>query len=293
MSYRVVAADPLSTQRQQLWDLSYRITGSAIDAEGIARECSGNRGVRSAAVLAVDALKRRRLPNYLGRWLPSPVETGSAASQGCRPVGGCGPRYDLVESGTMAFLRALEELDPRERAVFVMVDACGLLVHEVAAALELTSVMVRSVLQSARRKMLGYDAAHEPPTATVQEQVGDVLRALVSPLQNFDTAAVEKVVAPDAQALFDSGGEFVAPAGTVAGAAAVAKLLTRFAEGAGPVSYSFRMLNGLPAALGQAKARPRWASHFVIRVEPRERLVREVQVIMATAKLAAVRFDTL
>jgi RNA polymerase sigma-70 factor (ECF subfamily) len=292
MRNRVVTAEALSTQRQHLWDLSYRITGSASRAEGIVRECEGTLGERTAVKLAIDALKRRKVPNYIGSWLPSLVETGNAASANHRPARAQGPRYDSVESGTLAFLRALEELDPRERAVFVMVDACGVSVHEVAATLSVTSVVVRGALQNARRKMLPYDVSHVPPTPAIQEQVRDTLREFISRLQKGETVAMEKMLTPDAHLLFDSGGAFVAPAAIVVGATG-ARLLNRFSEGTGPIRFSFMMLNGLPAALGKAKARPRWASRFVICIELRGHLIREIDVVMATDKLAAIRFDTL
>jgi len=294
MRNQVVTADALSFRRRHLWDLGYRITGSVHDADEIVRECADSHDDRMAVTLAIDALKRRKVPNYIGRWLPSLVETGAAASSGPRAGDGRrGPRYDAIESGTFAFLRALEDLDPRERAVFVMVETSGTPIHDVASMLAVTSVVVRGALQNARRKMAKYEATHEPPTVTVQNRVGEALRELIVHLQRSDTAGIEKMLAPDAQALFDSGGEFVAPAGTVAGAGAVARLLTRFADGTGPAGYSFKSLNALPSALGAAKVRPRWASRFVVRIELHDRLVKEVHVVMATAKLAAVRFDTL
>ena len=72
---------------------------------------------------------------------------------------------------------------------------------------------------------------------------------------------------------------------------AIAKLLTKFAEGTGAISLTYRMLNGMPAGVAQAPGRPRWARRFVVRVELREDLVSELQLTMATAKLTAVRFD--
>jgi len=59
------------------------------------------------------------------------------------------------------------------------------------------------------------------------------------------------------------------------------------------VNFSFRMLNGLPAALGHAKGRPRWANRFVIAIEVSGGLVARVYAVLATPKLAAIRFDPL
>ncbi len=308
MQYRVVAADVFSTQRQQLWDLCYRVTGSVADADTLLRECCTRalehpridreadwrpHLLRSASTLAVEALRQRKQRRYVGCWLPSPIETWSAVSPGQRPEAGDGARYDMIESGSMAFLRALEGLDPRERVVFVMCDAFGFSVPDAAATLEFTSATARSALQSARRKMRPYDSAHTPPTAGIQSQVASVLRDCLSHLQSRDAPRLEKTLALDAQAVFDSGGEFVAPPGSVFGAGTIAKLLTKFADGTGPISFAFRMLNGLPAALGQSRGRARWARRFVLRIETREGLISEVQAIMATSKLTAVRFDPL
>jgi hypothetical protein len=139
--------------------------------------------------------------------------------------------------------------------------------------------------------MQPYDSTHAPPTSDVQAAVAGVLSDCLSHLQRFETSRLEKMLSIDAQAVFDSGGEFVAPPGIVYGAGTIAKMLTKFANGTGPVKFAFQMLNGLPAALGQSKGRPRWARRFVVRIEVRERLISEVQVIMATSKLTAVRFD--
>jgi hypothetical protein len=172
-----------------------------------------------------------------------------------------------------------------------MCDAFGVHVQEVASTLDLTSVTVRTVLQNARRKMEGYDGAYQAPTREAQAQVAGLLRDCLAHVQGFDAPRLEKIMADDAQARFDSGGEFVAPSGTVVGSSTVAKLLTKFANGTGPISFAFRMLNGLPAALGHSKGRPRWAKRFVLLIDTREGLISEIHIVLATAKLTAIRFE--
>jgi RNA polymerase sigma-70 factor (ECF subfamily) len=307
MQYRIVAADAFSTQRQFLWDLCYRVTGTVADADAVLRECFAKAVerplverdadwrphlLRSAASLAMEALRQRKRRQYVGSWLPAPIDTGHAASPGPRGHAANGARYDLVESGSMAFLKALEELEPRERVIFVLSDALGFDIQDAAAVLRFTSMTSRTLLQNARRRMQRYESTVAEPTIETQTEVGAILRECVTDLQSYDAAKLEKILDLDAQAMFDSAGEFVAPPGTVFGSATIAKLLTRFAGGIGAASFAFRMLNGLPAALALAKGRPRWARRFVLRVEARDGLISEVHVIMATAKLAAVRFDS-
>ena len=317
MLYSVVAADAFSAQRQFLWDLCYRATGTSTDADRLLRDCFAGAverplaqrrpsiGVyvdraadwkplltRSAAILAMEALRHRKHRNYIGCWLPSPVETGAGASRAPRSSTRLrGPRYDAVESASMAFLVALEALDPRERLTFLMCDAFGAEPRDAAATLELRSAAARSTLQQARRKMAAYDSTHVAPTADVQARTADVLRHCLSWLQGHDAGHLEKMLAPDARLCFDAAGEFVAPHAPISGPARIARVLVNFAEGIQPIHFGFRMLNGMPAALGTSLGRPRWARSFVFRIEMRGDRVAEVQAIMASAKLTAVRFD--
>jgi RNA polymerase sigma-70 factor (ECF subfamily) len=302
-----VAADAFSTQRQFLWDLCYRATGSAADADVLLRDCFARAMehpladreadwrphlTRAAAILSMDTLRHRKRRNYVGCWLPSPVETGSSASRGPRPsTWSHGPRYDAVESGSMAFLIAIEALEPRERLMLLMCDAFGVELHDAAATFGLTSATAKSALRHARQTMQTYDSTHVAPTADVQAHTADVLRHYLSCLQNHDAVRLEKMLVPDARLCFDGAGEFVAPLAPVSGPARIARLLRKFAEGSEPMRFAFRMLNGLPAALGASPGRPRWARHFVFRIETRGDLVSEVQAIMASTKLIAVQFD--
>jgi DNA-directed RNA polymerase specialized sigma24 family protein len=306
MLYYDVAADTLSRYRRFLWDFAYRATGTIADADTVLRECYLRAAPQSfvnhesdarqfltsgAARIALETLRQRKRRQYVGCWLPAPVETGNGASPGPRPNAMAVPRYDSVESGSMAFLLALETLEARERILFTMCDALGFAVQDAAAALEITSVPAKTVLQSARGKMQQYDSAHVPPTTDIQAGVAAVLHEFLSHLQGYNLPALEKTLASDARALFDSGGEFVAPAGSVFGCETVARLLARFTERSGPVNFSFRMLNGLPAALGHAKGKPRWASRFVLAIEVSDGLVTRVHAVLATPKLTAIRFD--
>ena len=308
MLYYDVVADTLSRYRRFLWDFAYRATGTIADADSVLRECypravhppvanhqsDAQRFLASgAARIALETVRQRKRRQYVGCWLPAPVETGNAASPGPRPDSTAGPRYDLVESGSTSFLLALETLEARERILLILCDAFGFKVQDAAATLELTAATGKTALQSARRKMQQYDVAHVPPTTAIQASVGVVLHEFLSHLQEYNLPALEKTLASDARAFFDSGGEFVAPAGSVFGCETVARLLARFTERSGPVNFSFRMVNGLPAALGHAKARPRWASRFVLAIEVSGSLVARVHAVLATPKLTAIRFDPL
>src|SRR5262247_2616581 len=131
MLYYDVAADSLSRYRRFMWDFAYRATGTIADADIVLRQCYPRAArqpfldhesdarqflTSGAATIALETLRQRKRRQYVGCWLPAPIETGDAASTGGpRPDATASPRYDGAESGSLAFLLALETLEARER----------------------------------------------------------------------------------------------------------------------------------------------------------------------------------
>ena len=307
----VDAAREFETHRRFLWGLAYRLTGSAADADDVVQETfvkalespPADRGhgwkpwlSRVASNLSIDALRRRRRRDYIGPWLPSAIETDGEASLPGHEIAWQGEstehRYDMLESVSMAFLLALERLTPRQRAVLILRDVFDYTVQETAAALSMTAANVKVSLHRARQAMDGYDRSRALPTRDLQARVAARLQEFVTHLQNQDVAAVESMLAADARALADGGGEFRAALNPVVGRDKVARLMLGLIQkGGAGLQAAIRQINGLPAFVVTAPPRDGFAPRFVFRVDlDADGRIAELHTIAATAKLTALAF---
>ena len=307
MAVHEAAAREFQAQRHFLWGFCYRMTGSVTDADAVVQETfvralerppadlsGGWRAclARQAASRSIDALRMRQHRAYTGPWLPALLETGSAATPPPSPSD-CPNSYDEVESLTVPFLLALEALTPRQRAVLILQAVFRHNVADTAGALDLTFPTVKSTLQKARQLMADYGQARVPPTRDAQGRVASILQEFLDRLQQFDTSGLESMLARDVRAVSDSGGEFVAPSTVVERRDRVVRLLMKLVDRRGlPRRYAFRMLNAFPAVVAEAAAPAAWAERYVFRIDiTSDGQIREVHTVLATAKLAAVRFD--
>jgi RNA polymerase sigma-70 factor (ECF subfamily) len=310
---RATAAREFQAHRQFLWGLCYRMTGSAADADDLVQETfvraierpptrvvDGWRAwlARVATNLAIDALRRRKRREYIGPWLPAPIDTADEASppghEVASPEVSTEHRYDLLESVSTAFLLALEYLTPRQRAVLILRDVFDYSVQETAKALDLTQANVKVTHHRAREAMKQYDESRLRPTREHQARTAERLREFLQCLENQDVAGVEAMLARDARALADGAGEFFASRQPIVGRKQVARLLLGLAaKQPRPERLAFRMLNGMPAVVVEAPVRHGFAPRFVLQVQVgRDGSIEAVHTILASRKLVAVPFDS-
>jgi RNA polymerase sigma-70 factor (ECF subfamily) len=249
---------------------------------------------RVATNLGIDALRRRRRRDYVGPWLPSPVDTADAEWLEALPSESPDPeaRYGLTESVTFAFLLALEVLGPRQRAVLILRDVLGYSARETAELIGASEGNVRVLHTRARAALADYDAHRCIPTSELQARHRDALDQFLGCLLTQDARGLEALLAESIHAVTDAAGEFTALATPMAGRARVARFyLAAALQRRGPGTHiEVRLVNGLPAAL-ITLAQP------VRRQAPRTLLqcaldddgqIRVVHTVLAPRKLAAL-----
>ncbi|TNE91078.1 MAG: sigma-70 family RNA polymerase sigma factor [Deltaproteobacteria bacterium] len=278
-----------------LWGLSYRMLGTAADADEALQESfvkalrsppASDRPLRPWLVRVVlntsrDKLRRRRRAPYVGPWLPSPVdELGS----GGLPVPAVDPELpgERLETVSYALLVALERLTPGQRAVWLLREVMGLSTAEAAEILAIGDGSVKVSLHRARKAL---SDAMEP-----QSELGPGLAAvgaLAACILQGDVEGVVALLDADAVALSDGGGVYHAATRPVRGPERVARLLIGLARKTPGGHYEAAVIGGCPAVVLRSGDRPsRFATLAVTMFGVRHGRVHRVWTVLAPHKLA-------
>jgi RNA polymerase sigma-70 factor (ECF subfamily) len=290
-----------------LWGLSYRITGSAADADDVVQETfvraaqhapdhlEDPRGwlMRVAVNAARDVLRRRKRQPYIGPWLPTPIETGGDDDAAFEPAADertVESRYGLRESASLAFLDALEALTPTQRAVLLLRDVFDYSAGEVASVLNVCAGNVRIVHHRARRAMEHYDRRRSIPGGAARTSTTRALTKFLTLLGDADVRGIERMLAADAKVVTDGGGEFTALLHPVFGADAVARFFVRLSASRARVRVAIRSINEVPAALLEfGSPQGRRPPRVVLSVElDRGGRIAVIRVVASTKKLSAL-----
>ncbi len=289
--------ESFEAHRRLLWSLSYRMTGCAADAEDVVQETYLRALERPpkddtaplkpwlvavAVNLAKDLLRRRRTRAYPGIWLPGPAALEPEALAVEPPQTG----FDLLESGSYAFLVALEKLTPQQRAVFLLREVFDHSVEETAAALRLSEANVKVILHRARKALV----RPTYPSKAQRELTQRALMAFQEALATQDLAALEALFAPEVRACGDGGGVYASGKAPIVGAAAVARFFLGLTKAGASPTFELRLLNGLPAQVGvweplSPQMAPRWTLHLEVDAAGR---ILWLRAVTAPRKLTAL-----
>src|SRR5216110_1567693 len=151
---RMNRMESFETYRPYLFSIAYRMLGSAMDAEDMVQETylryqtTPPETIHSLKAflttiltrLCMDQLQlaRRKREQYVGPWLPEPILTTEAAETGDPEK-----QVEMEESISLAFLVLLEQLQPFERAVFLLREVFGYEFAEIATILDKSEAACR------------------------------------------------------------------------------------------------------------------------------------------------------
>src|SRR5690348_13415578 len=196
--------ESFESYRSYLFAIAYRMLGSAMDAEDMVQETYLRyQGTPPETIhppkaflttiitrLCMDQLQlaRRKRELYVGPWLPEPVLT-SIPAETIDPQ----ERVDTEESISLAFLLLLEQLQPFERAVFLLREVFEYEFAEIAMMLGKSEAACRRSFSRAKLHL----ASHRPRFPASPETHRQLLTAYFQAVQNGEMTALKDQLAEE------------------------------------------------------------------------------------------------
>jgi RNA polymerase sigma-70 factor (ECF subfamily) len=289
--------ETFESYRSYLFGVAYRMLGSAMDAEDMVQETYLRYQTASPGEitslqaylttilirLCIDQLHlaRRQREQYLGPWLPEPIITADAPE-----LANVEERVDKEESISLAFLVLLEQLQPAERAVFLLREVFDYEYPEIAAFLGKSEAACRQWFSRAK-KHLGDHRPRFPASPDTQKQL---LASFLHAVQTGEMIPLMNLLAEDVTFWGDGGGKVRGAATrTITGRMAVAAFFletqavfqSTLPEGS---HAELAEVNGQLALVTRAGGR----AYAVLTIEVENDKIRAIRIIANPEKLAHV-----
>src|SRR5213082_935353 len=206
--------ESFETYRTYLFAIAYRMLGSAMDAEDMVQETylrysttppetiTSLKAFLTTIIsrLCMDQLHlaRRKREQYLGPWLPEPIITVEAPE-----LAQVEERVDTYESISLAFLLLLEQLQPIERAVFLLREVFEYDYAEIASFLGKSEVACRQWFSRAK-KHLGDHRPRFQASPDIQKQM---LSGFLQAIQTGEMTPLMNMLVEDVTMWTDGGGK--------------------------------------------------------------------------------------
>jgi RNA polymerase sigma-70 factor (ECF subfamily) len=288
------SVESFETYRPYLFAVAYRLLGSAMDAEDLVQETylrfqaaepSSIRSLKAYLTtilvrLGMDQLQlaRRTREVHVGPWLPEPILTEELEDPG-HPE----KRVELEESISLAFLVLLEQLQPFERAVFLLHEVFEYPFAEIAAMLGKSEVASRSSFNRAKHHL----QAHRPRFTPAQEMHEHLLASFLVAVQGGDMTSLTKLLAEEVTLWTDGGGKTrTAALRPIYGREAVIRISLKTKRfWPKTLRFEIRQVNGEAALVGRADNAEAW---IVLAVEAEHGQIQAIRIIADPDKLTRI-----
>ncbi|GLV55396.1 DNA-directed RNA polymerase sigma-70 factor [Dictyobacter sp. S3.2.2.5] len=283
--------ETFETYRSYLFAIAYRMLGSAMDAEDIVQETYLRYQTAEPATihslkaylttiitrLCMDQLQlaRRKREQYVGPWLPEPILTEEMPDTADPEK-----RVETEESISLAFLVLLEQLQPFERAVFLLREVFDYEFAEIAAILEKSEAACRRSFSRARHHLVEQRPRFKPAPEVHRQLLVNFLTAV----RSGEMSTLTELLSENVVLWADGGGKNKQAAlRPIHGRDAVARFTLgtkRFwPEG---VAVELEEINGQAALLIRANGQP----FSVLTMDVEQERIQTIRIIANPEKLA-------
>jgi len=206
--------ESFESYRTYLFSIAYRMLGSVMDAEDMVQEtylryqATPPETIHSLKAylttiltrLCMDQLQlaRRKRELYVGPWLPEPILTTEEIETGDPEK-----RVDIQESISLAFLVLLEQLQPFERAVFLLREVFGYEFAEIATMLAKSEAACRRSFSRAKLHL----REHHPRFPASPETHEQLLNGYFKAVQTGEINTLMNLLSEDVTLWADGGGK--------------------------------------------------------------------------------------
>lgn len=214
--------------RPRLQGIAYRMLGSVAEAEDVVQDAwlrwheAAQDSIDNAEAwlvtittrIAIDRLRAAKVQreHYVGYWLPEPVLTDGPSTPE--------QTQELSDDVSVAFLFMLERLAPEARAAFLLREVFDADYGEVAQAIGKSEAACRQIVHRAKTQL-----RDERPRFTVSRDTHhQLLRGFAEALSRGDFAAMNGMLAENAELIGDGGGIVPSFGKTLVGARRIAQL---------------------------------------------------------------------
>jgi RNA polymerase sigma-70 factor (ECF subfamily) len=289
--------ESFETYRSYLFSIAYRMLGGVMDAEDMVQEtflryqAASSDDIRSLKAflttiitrLCIDQLQLayRQRETYLGPWLPEPIMTGGAK--------GANVEEDTVmkESLSVAYLVLLEQLQPAERAVFLLREVFDYDYADIARFVGKKEAACRQLFSRAKKRL----AASESERVATPAEQQRLMASFVEAVREGDPAGLMSLLSADVMLVADGGGK-VAGASThpVIGREDVAQFSVGATRRFLPATYESELaeVNHQPAIIGWSGER----AVVVMTIEVDKGQVKMVRFMANPDKLSHLRRES-
>ena len=280
------AVGTFTESRPRLFGIAYRMLGSVAEAEDIVQEAwlrwqgTDRSVVRNPAGflttvttrLALNTAEsaRVRREQYVGPWLPEPVDTSADPSLGA----------ENAEALEAAVLILLEKVRPDQRAAYVLREAFDYSYGEIADILETSSANARQLVSRAKKAVRS--ERKEPVDPRTHRTL---LEAFVAAARDGDVRRLEEVLSAQVVSITDGAG--IAPRAArrpVIGRDNVARFITGWSDWWVGTTLSWIETNGQASLLVERDGTPA----VVLSVTASESGIDQILWVMAPEKIANV-----